>query len=147
MTNRFVSRVSGRGDAKMLAQRRHEIARAAAFRPRRRRRANLVHALTHNRMACVLMLAAAVSFLLGVYVSAYARATESGYERTELLSYLRQVRLENESLRLQLEGLRQPDEIAAFALESSMEQGKKMAFLRPVKQPHVAQNTEHADIR
>ena len=131
----------------MLAQRRHEAARPVAFRPRRRRRGNLLRALTHNRMACVLMVAAAVSFLLSVYVSAYARATEHGYERTELLSYLRQVRLENESLRLELEGRRQPDEIAAFATGSGMEQGQKMAFLRPVEQPHVAQNTEHADIR
>jgi len=147
LTNRFVLQVSGRGDAKMLAQRSHEVARPVAFKPRRRRRANLLHTLTHNRMACVLMLAAAVSFLLSVYVSAYARATENGYQRTGLLSHLRQVRLENESLRVQLEELRQPGEIAAFAARTGMEQGKRMAFLRPVKQPHVAQNTEHADIR
>lgn len=112
------------------------------MQPRRRRRTNLLHALLHNRMACVLILALAVTSMLSVYVGAYARATEMGYHRAELLSRLKTFRLENESLRLKLETMRQPDSIAEFAIANGMEQGENMAYLKLTDQPRVAQNVE-----
>lgn len=124
----------------MLAQRRYEAVRPAARRLRKRRRTNLLRALIRNRMACVLMLALAVSFILSVYVSAYARAMETGYHRTELLSRLKVLRQENESLRLKLEALRQPDNIAEFAIANAMEPSTDIAYLTPTTQPHVARN-------
>lgn len=87
------------------------------------------------------MLALAVSLLASIYVSAYATATETGYHRGELLSQLKKLRIENETLRLKLEQARQPDRIAAFALASEMEQGTKIMYLAPNTQ-NIAQNPE-----
>jgi len=126
----------------MLAQRRYEAVRPAARRLRKRRRTNFLRALIRNRMACVLMLALAVSFILSVYVSAYATAMETGYHRTELLSRLKVLRQENESLRLKVEALRQPDNIAEFAIANAMEPSTDIAYLTATTQPHVARNLE-----
>ncbi len=87
------------------------------------------------------MLAVAVSLVLSIYVSAYATATETGYHRGELLSQLKKLRIENEVLRLKLEQARQPDQIAAFALASEMEQGTKMMYLAPSEQ-NIARNPD-----
>lgn len=124
----------------MLAQRKYEAARPIVRRQRRRRRVNLLRAMICNRMVCVLALALAVSFLLTVYVSAYARATQTGYERGDLLRQLASVRQENQSLRFQKDGMRAPDMIAGFAAASGMVPGERMAYLKPVEQPSVAQN-------
>jgi cell division protein FtsL len=132
----------GRGDSTLLAQRRYEVVRPVSARPRKRRRVGFLRALIRNRMACVLLLALAASFILSVYVGAYARATETGYHRGELLAQLKSLRLENERFRLQLEELRQPDRIAEFALASGMEQGRAMVYLRPVEQPSIARNLD-----
>lgn len=129
----------------MIAQRKHEVIRpVVSVRPRVRkaRRTNLLRALMQNRMACVIMLAMAVSFVLSVYVSAYATATETGYHKGELMSQLKSLRLENEMLRLKLEETRQPDQIAAFAFANGMEQGTKMVYLAPNEQQNIARSLE-----
>lgn len=126
----------------MLAQRKCEVTRPIVRRQRRRRHANFLRALICNRMACVLALALAVSFILIVYVSAYARATQTGYERADLLLQLKNLRQENQSLRFQKDGMRAPELIADFATANSMVPGERMAYLKPVEQPNVAQNTE-----
>ena len=126
----------------MLAQRKYEVARPMVRRQRRRRRANLLRTLICNRMVCVLALALAVSFMLIVYVSAYARATQTGYERDDLLVQLKNLRQENQSLKFQKDGKRAPEVIADFAIASGMQPSERMAYLRPVEQPNVAQNTD-----
>ena len=130
----------------MLAQRRH-VAFPVACRPRKRRRRSLLRMLVRSRMACVLLLAVAISFVLSVYVGAYARATENGYHKSELLGRLRAVTVENESLRLKLDGLRKPDDIEAFAVANGMAQGSKMAYLESTHQPRVARNVEGERMR
>jgi hypothetical protein len=118
--------------------------RPVTIRPRARKakRPNFLRALIHNRMACVVMLALAVSMVLSIYVSAYATATETGYHRGELVAQLKKLRIENEMLRLKLEEARQPDQIAAFAVASGMEQGTKMVYLAPNEQQNIARNVE-----
>ena len=86
-------------------------------------------------------------FLLIPYASAYARVTQKGYHKADLMTQLRYVRLENESLRLRLEKLRQPDNIAAFAIANGMAQGKTLAYLRLTDRPTLAQNAERGDVR
>lgn len=131
----------------MVAQSRRELMRPLARRRKRRTGTNLLRGLIRNQMACVLLLAVAVLLLLIPYASAYARVTQKGYHRAELLTRLRDMRLENESLRLRLEGLRQPERIAVFALANGMEHGESVAYLRPTNRPRLAQNTEHGDVR
>lgn len=126
----------------VLAQRRYEVARPASARPRRRRRIGILRAFIRNRMACVLVLALTASLVFCIYVAAYARATETGYQGGELLGQLKSLRLDNERLRLKLEELRQPDSIAEFALASGMEQGKMMVYLRPIEQPNIARSLD-----
>lgn len=130
----------------MLAQRK-EVVRHTVGRTKSRHRRNLLAVLFGNRMLCVILLAVAVSFLLSVYVGAYARAMEKGYHKDDLKSHLRSVQLENESLRLQLDSLRRPDQIEAFAASNDMEQGSPMAYLRQDVRPNVARNIEHGGIR
>jgi cell division protein FtsL len=88
------------------------------------------------------MLAVSVLFVLSVYVSAYARATETGYKRSDLVSQLKDVRQENEMLRLKLEQLRQPDQIGAYAQSKGMEQSVNMVYLKPAVQPNIARNID-----
>jgi hypothetical protein len=128
----------------VIAQRRHEVMRPVTIRPRARRakRPNFLRALIHNRMACVVMLALAVSMVLSIYVSAYATATETGYHRSELVAQLKKLRIENEMLRLKLEEARQPDQIAAFAVANGMEQGTKMMYLAPNEQQNIARSLD-----
>lgn len=126
----------------MLAQNRLEFVRPLVSRPRKRKHVNILRALMHNQMACILLLAVAVLLLLIPYASAYARVTQKGYHKADLLSHLRNVRLESESLRLDLEALRQPDRIAQFAVANGMEQSSKMAYLRPTGEPRLAQNVD-----
>ena len=128
----------------MIAQRQHEVMRPVTIRPRARkaRRTSFLRRLIHNRMACVVMLALAVSLVLSIYVSAYATATETGYHKGELQAQIRKLRVENEMLRLKLEQSRQPDEIAAFAAANGMEQGAKMVYLTPNEPQNIARNLD-----
>ncbi len=128
----------------MIAQKRQEVMRPVVVRPRARKakRPNLLRAMIQNRMVCVIMLALAVSVMLSVYVTAYAKATETGYHRGDLITKLKDLRLENETLRLKLEQVRQPDEIAKYALANNMEQGTRMVYLAPNVEQKVARNLD-----
>jgi len=125
----------------MLAQRRYEAARPA-IRANRRKRTGVLHRLFHSPMACVLLLAFTVLLVLGIYVSAYAKLTEIGYQKTQLLSDLRALKAENDALRMKLDEFRQPDRIAMFAGENGMEQSAEMAYITPPAQVHLAENSE-----
>lgn len=126
----------------MLAQKRYEVAKPTVVRPRRRRRVGLLRKVFCNRMVCVLLFALGALFVLSVYVGAYAKATETGYQRGELLTRLKAVKLENEQLRLKLEELRQPERIATFAVANGMEQGTSMMYIRAIEQSSIARNPD-----
>jgi len=99
-------------------------------------------------MASILVLAAAVCFLLTVYVSAYARVAEEGYRKSDLLSYLRALKIENQELRVQRDVLRRPDRITELAAAAGMVPSQQMAYVRcPVQQLWVAENTTVNDAR
>lgn len=126
----------------MMAQRKYEEAPKVVRKSRKRKRVNLLRMLIGNHMVCIVVLAVAVSFVLSVYVSAYARATENGYEKSRLQAHLKAVNMENESMKLILENLQQPERVESFAVEHGMQQGSRIAYIVPVKQPHVARNTD-----
>jgi hypothetical protein len=93
-------------------------------------------------MAGSLLLAVVVCLVLTVYVGAYARVTEEGYRKSELLTRLGELRHENEKLAVTLDSLRQPSKVAGFAQENGMCIGDKMVYLKRVGESHLAQNTE-----
>jgi cell division protein FtsB len=131
----------------VLAQKMHEAHHPVVSRPRARRRTSPLQRLINNRIVCVLLLAAVVCFAATAYVGAYARVTEKGYQRARLLAQLKTLRLENEDLRLRVEALRDPGQIAEFAIKNGMVQSQEMAYLSPTTQPRVAQNMERSDYR
>jgi cell division protein FtsL len=130
----------------MLAQKRYE-AREAVCSPKRRRKPGLLHAVKRSHMARVLIIAMGALFLVIPYVSAYANATQKGYDRAALTMHLSRLKTDNQMLRLQLDSLRQPQNIEAYAAQSGMVQSSKMAFIRTVEQPSVAQNTDARALR
>jgi hypothetical protein len=127
----------------MLAQRKYQTEQPIAVQPRRRRKINPLARWVQSPIVRILVLAAAAVFVATIYVGAYAKATEKGYDRARLLSHLREVKLENECFRMQIEELRQPDRIAAFAAGHKMVEGERMAYLRPVQRSRVAQNPDY----
>lgn len=132
----------------MLAQRRYETVKPIVRKPRRQRRKNLLRGLIGSQMACALILAVAVTFVFCVYVSAYARVTSSGYEKGRMLSHLKSVNMENESMRLTLETLQQPERIEAFAVENGMQQaGSRIAYIKPASHPSLARNIDDIGVR
>jgi len=100
-----------------------------------------------NRMICILLLASVVCAVLTVYAGAYARVTEEGYRKGELLSHLRDLKVQNEELRVTLDALRQPDQVAEFALANGMHPGDRMAYLKPADEPRLARNIGGQDVR
>ncbi len=138
----------------MLAQRRHEVRRYSVprrprtARPAGRKKIGAFQKMLGNSMVCILVLAAAVCFMLTLYVGAYAKVTETGCRRGELQSRLRAVRSENEELRATLNALRQPDRVAEFGLAHGMQPaGDNMTYLKLADEPHVAQNLEARNTR
>lgn len=95
-----------------------------------------------NNMVGILLLASMVCFVLTVYVGAYARVTEDGYHKAELLTQLKELQVENEKLSVSLDNLRQPGRVAVFAQESGMRVGDKMVYLKPQTDSHLAQNAQ-----
>ncbi len=63
---------------------------------------------------------AVVCALLVLYLAAYAHITQLGINQAQMRTALRQKRLENETLKATLAGMRNPDHIAAFALAKGM---------------------------
>lgn len=126
----------------MMAQNSYEMTRPVTGKTRNKRRTSPFRALLRNQIACILLVAAVVCLIANVYISAYAGVVEKGYEKANLMSRLKTLRLENERLRIQLDEMRQPDAITKFADKNGMKQSDEMAYLSPTYQPKVAQNTE-----
>lgn len=63
---------------------------------------------------------AVVCTLLVLYLAAYAHITQLGINQSQMRTALRQKRLDNETLKSTLAGLRNPDHVAAFALAKGM---------------------------
>ncbi|MHB1000959.1 MAG: hypothetical protein ACYC27_17085 [Armatimonadota bacterium] len=126
----------------MMAQNSYDIIRPVTGRSKSKRRTGFFNALFRNQIACILLVAVVVCLVANVYISAYAGVVEKGYEKADLTSHLKALRLQNERMRIKLDGLRQPDKISTFADKSKMKQSEEMAYLSPNYQPSVAQNTE-----
>ncbi len=126
----------------MLAQRKHEVRQHTVTRAPRRRKRSLILRLFSNKTLGILLLASAICSVLIVYVGAYARVTEEGYRKAELLSKLKELRVENEKLSVTVDRLRQPDRVAVFARENGMSVGNKMVYLKPEVESHLAQNAQ-----
>ncbi|MHB0913015.1 MAG: hypothetical protein ACYC2Y_06180 [Armatimonadota bacterium] len=124
----------------MIAQRRYEVVRPVIRK--RRKKASLIRLILRDQMARVIILAVVAVLVGSVYVSAYSRFTSKGYLRGELLSTLSDLRKENESLRLDLETMKQPECIEEFAMAGGMEQSKEMAYIESDRQPRLAENPE-----
>lgn len=63
---------------------------------------------------------AVVCALLVLYLAAYAHIASLGINQSQMRTALRQKRLDNETLKATLAGLRNPDHVAAFALAKGM---------------------------
>ncbi len=131
----------------MLAEKRYEVARHVDYRPKRRKKASIFGAMMRSQMACILAVAVAALLLLIPYVSAYAKATQKGYDKAALLSHLHKVKMVNETLRIKLDALRQPERIEEFAVASKMLQSQQIAYLRNAGHSNVAQNVDNREIR
>lgn len=125
----------------MLALKKQDVKQYTASKTTKRRKVHLLRKLFANQMVGILLLAAVVCLLMTVYVGAYARVTEEGYRKSELVSRLDELQHENEKLAVTLDNLRQPGRVAAFAAENGMHVGDKMVYLKPEGEPHLAQNT------
>lgn len=126
----------------MIAQKKLEVRQHSAKKAAGRKKKGLLLKVFSNKMACILLLASVVCFVLTVYVGAYARVTEEGYRKGELLANLKDLRIENEKLEVTLDNLRQPGRVAIFAQENGMLVGGKMVYLKPQVEPHLAQNAQ-----
>ena len=130
------------GNGDMLAQKKQAVRQYSGNRGSKRRKKNILLRMLANRMVGILLLASVVCFVLTVYVGAYARVTEEGYHKAELLAQLKELRVENEKLSVSVDNLRQPGRVAAFAQENGMLVGDKMVYLKPQTDSHLAQNAQ-----
>ncbi len=126
----------------MLAQKKLEVRQHSAKKAAERKKKSLILRIFANKMVGILLLASIICFVLTVYVGAYARVTEEGYHKGELLSQLRDLRIENEKLEVNLDNLRQPARVAQFAQENGMLAGEKMVYLDTQVESHLAQNAQ-----
>jgi len=130
----------------MLAQRLYKETTQVVRRPVKRK--SPLRGLIRNNMICAIMCAAVVTLVLSVYVSAYAGAFVSGCDKSSMLAELKAVRTQNNAMQQTLDQLRQPERIEAFAAENGMEQaGSRIAYIKPVGQPSVAQNPDGPNVR
>lgn len=126
----------------MLAQDSYDAARPIRHKVVKKRKRSLFSVVVKSQIARILIVAAAACIIAKVYVGAYAGNQEKGYQKSDLSIRLRQIRLENDRLRLELDRLRQPDAITQFAISNGMKQSDEMAYLDPPNQPNIAQNTD-----
>lgn len=125
-----------------MAQKKLEVRQHSAKKSAGRKKKSLILRMFSNKMVGILLLASVICFVLTVYVGAYARVIEEGYHKGELLSQLRDLRIENEKLEVNLDNLRQPSRVAQFAQENGMLIGEKMVYLEAQVTPHLAQNAQ-----
>lgn len=132
----------------MLAQKRHEVRYEIAPKTRRRKRKGLLGLLFSNPMVAILVIAATCFGVLTVYVSAYAKVAKQGYEKSDLQSYLKTLKIENQELRVQRDILRQPDRITRLAIENGMVPAQQMAYVQcPTRELWLAENTTGREAR
>lgn len=126
----------------MSAQKKRETRKTPSSKASVRRKPSLLGRLFCNKMIGILLAAVIVCSAFTVYVGAYARLTQEGYRKAELLSQLKELRVENERLEVSLDGLRQPDKVAAFAIQNEMCIGSRMVYLEQDEQPSLAKNSQ-----
>ncbi len=126
----------------MLANERFNSIQSTNGRSRSKRKPSLFAVLLKSPIVGVLLIAGVFCVIANIYIGAYAGVQEKGYQKSQLNIKLRQLKLENDRLKLQLDQLRQPDEITKFANTIKLKQNEEMAYLSPYNQPKVAQNTD-----
>lgn len=130
----------------VLAEKRYKEASSSVSQIRGKKRRGLIRAVVNSIMVCVCLASVIMCLVACVYVGVYAKATESGYRKSDLLAELRALRTENEELRLDLERQRRPAEIEAFATENGMQQVSPVAYLgEPTGEAQIAQNVRDGE--
>ncbi|MBP6964267.1 MAG: hypothetical protein KBC96_07670 [Armatimonadetes bacterium] len=126
----------------MSAQKKRETRKTSSSRASGKGKPGLLGRFFCNKMVRVLLVASVICFGATMYVGAYARFTRDGYRKAELLAQLRDLNVENERLEVGLTGLRQPERVAAFAVQNGMSVGDRMVYLEQDVQPSLAQNAQ-----
>lgn len=130
----------------VLAEKRYKEASSSVSQIRGKKRRGLIRAVVNSIMVCVCLVSVIMCLVACVYVGVYAKATESGYRKSDLLAELRALRTENEELRLDLERRRRPAEIEAFATENGMQQVSPVTYLgEPTGEAQIAQNVRDGE--
>lgn len=88
---------------------------------RRRKKQGVIMART---VLCILVMVS----LLG-YIGLYAQVTIYGYKRAELARSLRQVEMENQALKAEIQTLSSPDRLAAVATANGMQQSVDVVYI------------------
>jgi cell division protein FtsL len=131
----------------VLAEKRKEVYSPIYRAPEHTRKKSLL-SVAHSTMILVCLVCLASCFFACLHIRAYARATETGYKKSDLLSELRALRIENEKLRLEIDEHRRPTEIEAFAIERGMQQVNPVAYLEyKEKESQIAQGLESGNPR
>ncbi|MBC8103016.1 MAG: hypothetical protein H7Z41_10565 [Cytophagales bacterium] len=89
--------------------------------PRALRRARAIH--ENSRVPGAVLAATFTVTILCLYVSAYARVTGEGFERSRLRSQLKQANLQRDTLQAEISRLSLPRTVAQRAAELQMEPG------------------------
>lgn len=134
-------RYIGKGWKAMLARERRRVV-LPADKPRKRGLSHLL-AILRNPFVDLLLVAMAVTSVLLLLVSAYAKATENGYERNRLILELRDLDLEIEAAIKERDKLRIPQRAEAFAQSYGMQQGKMPAIAEPLSSSNIACDSGH----
>ncbi|HEY3297344.1 MAG TPA: hypothetical protein VGK34_01710 [Armatimonadota bacterium] len=130
----------------MIAQRKYEEIRPIMAR-KGKKKASVLRSFVANPMVCVLAVTMVVCLAASMYVGAYAGCTEKGRNRAKLMSDFTKLSKENEKLRMDVESLRQPEQIEAYAKATNMKVCQTTAYLPPIDQPRMAEKTASADIQ
>jgi len=95
-----------------------------AMPPVSRRRRKRQGIIVTRMVLCVL----AMVSLLG-YIGLYAQVTIYGYKRAELARSLRQIEMENQALRAEIQTLSSPDRLAGVAAANGMQQSVDVVYI------------------
>lgn len=90
-----------------------------SFTPSTRRQSKR-NRMSGKQLVGALALGFLMLVLLFTHVGLYAKASENGYERSQLSAELKRIRSENQSLRAELERLRSPQRLSAVARQEGM---------------------------
>ncbi len=77
-------------------------------------------------------------FGLLCYIGLYAQVTIYGYHKAELSSQIRQMEMQNQAIKAEIQTLSSPDRLAATAIEAGMVPGVDVVYISAPKKVKVA---------